>query len=367
MTENKRNYGIDLLRIVSMQMIVMLHVLGAGGILGHVAFGSPNYFASWGLENLILCAVNCYALISGYVGIYSTFKLKNIVSLWLQVEFYSLGIALLLYFLCPGVFGVSDILKSGLPVLFERYWYFTAYFLMFFFVPFMQRFVLGVSKATIVKFLAIVFVLLSVLPTLVDKDVFYTMNGYSALWLIVMYILGAAIRHHGLWQKKSAAFYLGIFGGVIACNWIVKFGLAYLSIRLTGAENAHTNVLLEYTSPTIIAASVMLLILFSKFNLGKASLTVVKFLSPLTFGVYLIHMQPMLWTLFGESPFAYLVEYPIYKAAPWFVGIVVSVYLACSLLEWVRRLLFRLLHVPAFEAWVSEKAYCFWNRLLTRL
>ena len=367
MTENKRNYGIDLLRIVSMQMIVMLHVLGAGGILGHVPYGTPNYYAAWGLENLILCAVNCYALISGYVGIYSTFKLKNIVALWFQVEFYSLGIALLLYFLCPGVFGVGDILKSGLPVLFERYWYFSAYFLMFFFMPFMQRFVLGASKESVVKFLAIVFVLLSILPTLVDSDVFYTMNGYSALWLIVMYILGAAIRHHGLLQNRRARFYAAVFGGAIACNWIVKFGLAYLSVRLTGGENAHTNVSLEYTSPTIIAASVTLLILFSRINLGKVALTLVKFLSPLAFGVYLIHMQPMLWTLFGEAPFAYLVEFPLYKAAPWFVAIVVSVYLACSLLEWVRRLLFKLLHVSALEIWISEKAYSLWNRLLARL
>lgn len=31
MLERKRNYGIDLLRIVSMWMIVGLHVLGDGG------------------------------------------------------------------------------------------------------------------------------------------------------------------------------------------------------------------------------------------------------------------------------------------------------------------------------------------------
>ena len=29
----ERNYGIDLLRLVSMFMVVILHVLGAGGIL----------------------------------------------------------------------------------------------------------------------------------------------------------------------------------------------------------------------------------------------------------------------------------------------------------------------------------------------
>jgi hypothetical protein len=36
-------------------------------------------------------------------------------------------------------------------------------------------------------------------------------------------------------------------------------------------------------------------------------------------------------------------------------------------LEWVRRLLFKLLHVSALEIWISEKAYSLWNRLLARL
>ncbi|MBQ5998579.1 MAG: hypothetical protein IJL70_03820 [Treponema sp.] len=33
LTQNQRNYGIDLLRILAMYMVVVLHVLGCGGIL----------------------------------------------------------------------------------------------------------------------------------------------------------------------------------------------------------------------------------------------------------------------------------------------------------------------------------------------
>lgn len=33
---NDRDYGIDLLRILSMILIAILHVLGQGGILSHV-------------------------------------------------------------------------------------------------------------------------------------------------------------------------------------------------------------------------------------------------------------------------------------------------------------------------------------------
>ena len=45
MTETKRNYGIDLLRIVSMVMIVILHILGQGGVLDAADNLSPQYIA----------------------------------------------------------------------------------------------------------------------------------------------------------------------------------------------------------------------------------------------------------------------------------------------------------------------------------
>jgi surface polysaccharide O-acyltransferase-like enzyme len=280
------------------------------------------------------------------------------------VEFYSLGIALLLYFAFPGVFGVGEIVKSAFPVLFERYWYFTAYFLMFFMTPFMKRFVLETSKQSIMKFFAALFILLSVLPTVVDKDVFYTMNGYSALWLMIMYILGASIRHFGLWQNKKNGFYLAVFASAVACNIVAKYVLAYISIRLTGVESVHTNVLIEYTAPTIIVASVMLLLLFSKFNMNSVAVAFTKFFAPMTFGVYLIHMQPMLWALFGESPFSYIADFPLYKAALLFVAIITTVYLSCSMLEWGRRLLFSLCRVSVVEEWVAKRAYSLWNRIV---
>ena len=62
----KRNYGIDALRLISMFMVVVLHVLGQGGVLKAAKNG--QYIISWLLEIIAYCAVNCYAIISGYVG-----------------------------------------------------------------------------------------------------------------------------------------------------------------------------------------------------------------------------------------------------------------------------------------------------------
>ena len=61
-----RNYGIDLFRIVAMFMIVNLHVLKHGGTLEQVT--GTQFIVTWLIEAFITCAVNCYAIISGYAG-----------------------------------------------------------------------------------------------------------------------------------------------------------------------------------------------------------------------------------------------------------------------------------------------------------
>ncbi|MDO5004822.1 hypothetical protein [Ligilactobacillus salivarius] len=55
----RRNYGIDLLRIVAMYMIVLYHCLLLGGVITKVTqigIGSINYDISWLLDIMLLCS-----------------------------------------------------------------------------------------------------------------------------------------------------------------------------------------------------------------------------------------------------------------------------------------------------------------------
>lgn len=74
---DKRNYGIDLLRLVSMFLIVVLHSLSRGALVGVSPF-NIHYEVGFLIEALTYCAVNCFALISGYVGVDSKFKYRRI-------------------------------------------------------------------------------------------------------------------------------------------------------------------------------------------------------------------------------------------------------------------------------------------------
>ena len=89
MKREERNYGIDLLRSVAMFMVAILHVLGQGGILKATEDSPGQLYAAWFLEIAAYCAVNCYALISGYVGLYAKHRYSSLAELWLRVTYYT--------------------------------------------------------------------------------------------------------------------------------------------------------------------------------------------------------------------------------------------------------------------------------------
>ena len=89
---SERNHGIELLRIFAMLLAAVLHILKKGGVITASEGNLAAYSTVWLLEAAAYCAVNCYALISGYVGYSDRPKprrLARCIELWLQVVFYS--------------------------------------------------------------------------------------------------------------------------------------------------------------------------------------------------------------------------------------------------------------------------------------
>lgn len=90
-----RNYGIDCLKSISMLMVVILHVLGFGGWLSEYPATSVMGVVIWLPETFSYCAVDCFAIVTGYVYSSSRFRYSNLAGLWLRALYYSFGITLL--------------------------------------------------------------------------------------------------------------------------------------------------------------------------------------------------------------------------------------------------------------------------------
>lgn len=78
----ERNYGIDCLRILATYFICIHHILGHGGALLTATPFSPTFIMLSVISSIVTCAVNCYGLISGYVGINRQFSYKSLINMW---------------------------------------------------------------------------------------------------------------------------------------------------------------------------------------------------------------------------------------------------------------------------------------------
>lgn len=111
-TTLKRAYNIDLLRIIATMFVIILHVLGQGGILKNTSPDSITYYFAWFLEISALCAVNCFALISGFIMVNKSIRIKNVMNLWFQVVFYSLLLTFIFFVAVPETRSIKGLIYA---------------------------------------------------------------------------------------------------------------------------------------------------------------------------------------------------------------------------------------------------------------
>ena len=344
MLSKNRNYGLDLLRMLSMFLIVNLHVLGQGGAMVRVTGREAVYYSCWFVETCAYCAVDCYGLISGYVGVDSKHRPARILELWLQVFFYSAGITLLFRIFSPELLTEGSLWNAIFPVGWKTYWYFSAYVGLFFVMPYLNRLVNALEERELKKLALMLFLLFSVataLPKVNGSDFLQMVGGYSFVWLAVLYLLGACIKKCHFQRREKWKYLLAYFA-MAAFSWIFKIGMENYTRKVYG-EAKFGRLFTSYTAPTILLCAVCLLLIFETLEIksekGKKWIT---YLSPLAFSVYLIHTHPLVFGTILKGAFSGYRSLPAPLAVLAVLASAVLIYIACTLVDIVRRKLFKL-------------------------
>ena len=358
--KDERNYGVDALRILAMLMVVVTHILGIGGILDACEPLSSQYGVAWFLEAACYCTVNCYALISGYAGIGSSYKYSNIVLLWLRVVFYTITITVLFGIFMPGAVRTTDYLKAFFPVMKSPYWYFTAYFGLFFFIPLLNKAINNMSRAQVRAVVIAAVFFISALQTIFG-DVFETAEGSSVLWLIVLYVIGAYIRKFEPFKKLTAG--KALIGYLITTTLSSGFKLAADAAPLLFGEDngvavlisSYSDRLIRHISPTLLASAVFLLLMFKQIRISAIAKKVIAFLSPMAFSVYIIHAHPLVWRNFMDSRFQAYSMLPAPVLAIAVLGAAVLIFAGCCVCDLVRTGIFKRLKLKKKLEYMEEK------------
>lgn len=290
----ERMANLELLRIVAMLLIVVLHFLGKGGWLTPLSEASIPHmgYVAWGLEALAIGSLNVYMLLSGYFLIESSFKVKRLLQLLLQVLFYGIGTGLLAAaFGClpEEGFSVYYLASLFLPLSTEHYWFMTAYFMMYLFVPFLSQGVKRLTKkqfqTVLVLLLTLVCIIKSVVPVKLPTD----RQGYDCIWYMCVFLVAAYIRLYGIpffksiW--RSLLVYLGAGAGIFALAFVLRF----LYLR-TGRLRDMLSVSYNYNHVLTLLAAVALFYVFYHMRIKQGVFSrLVCRIAPYTLGVYLWH------------------------------------------------------------------------------
>lgn len=286
-----RNDGVDLLRVVSMAMIVLLHVLGCGGILAATEAGTAAYRAAWLWEIAAYGAVDCYALISGFVGYAKPLRPASLVLTWLRVWFWSV-LPTVAFVLCmPEAVGRRDFILSLFPVLARRYWYATSYFLTCLLTPLLKALLRRGSRRSAGLCLLLFSCGSSLFITLRCEETFYLKVGGGVFLLAWLYLLGGYVGKYGVGEKGKPLFFFGAYAAAVFATWTA---FLYGETRLVC-----------YASPTVLLGSVCLFLCFRNLSVGEKGRRFLRVASPPTFGVYLLHTQPFIWTYLLKGSFAF--------------------------------------------------------------
>lgn len=351
--QTERNYGIDLLRLISMFYVLVLHALGRGGVLDNTVRLSAQYQFSWFMQLWSFCAVDIFALISGYVG-YSEktkkYNYANYLVMWLQVVAYSVGLALLFYLYNPELVTRQQLLRMFFPVSNQLYWYFNAYTGLFFVIPLINNAVRQSSRDDLRKAFLGCILLFSVLEFIIGG--FKLERGYSFAWLVILYFLGATIKKCDIGKRLSIP---AAFAGIAVCciiSWLWRmYGKPF---TLFGGIYVTREQVCTYIAPTHLCAAIYHVILFSKLKVRSSMKKMISFAAPGAFSVYLMNTQEHVWNYIMHERFKYLADGPGSTIFVHVVAFALIFLIVVVLVDFVRQKVFALFRVKQISNYITK-------------
>lgn len=294
----QRQQGMDRLRILAAYFVVGIHLFA---LLADFAGGAgAGLFMNLSVYALVFCAVNCFGLLSGYLGYReekNSLRLSSLLLLWLQFLFYRV-----FFLLLPSLLGLADPVSLAdifLPVTRRVNWYMTAYFEMMLFAPVMNLVIRHNSRnANAIMCLALfaVSVFSTALRAVMDCDPFLLGEGYNWMWLAFLYFWGASVKKHGWFRGVSAAKLrlLLLASLLLTAGW--RWGMPTF-FSPDGFPGNTGKVFYCYPSPTVVIAAFCLLLLHERMKANARMGAWIGKLSSAALGVFLLHTTVWNWLI----------------------------------------------------------------------
>lgn len=346
----ERDSNYELLRIVSIIFIVSWHVIQHGHLIENTS-GVTNLIFN-AVMLFVIVHVNSFMLITGYYQSKSTFKLKKLLSLMLEIWFYNFIISLILKLTGLVSYTNIDFLVKTSFFYINAFWYIKCYIIIYLLSPFLNILISKIDRKIYLKLIIVLLLVFSILPYFTG-NLFYFNDGFNVSQYLLLYFIGAYIRKYKLINNflktknitQKRIIYISTF---IFC-WIFNLAIYYFSSLLLSLDSGIFNFIgscivkykYAYNNPIIILQSLSIFMLFGTFKFKNK---IINIIGSFTLGIYLIHENDYLrlnlfkWigldtdtVIYGNSI--------ILKALLW----IMIIFITCSIIEFLRQRLFKML------------------------
>lgn len=274
-----RDSGIELLRIISMFLVLVVHS-------NFFSLGIPHYEV-WKfdgvmqtfIQSIAIVCVNVFVMISGWFGIRA--QKKSFISFLFQIIFFFFGIYTIL--LISGMQPFSLRALANCLLLLPENWFIKAYLLLYIMSPVLNAY----CESTDIKVQRYVLLLFFGFQTIfgwVVPGVDTFSGGYSTISFMGLYLLMQYVRKsHCKWFKLSPITNMVIFT-------ISSLITTLLYIVGSWYHIDQVSILYCYNSPLVIFASLCFFLIFTQLKFRNS---IINWIASSTFAVYLLHTFPL--------------------------------------------------------------------------
>jgi len=351
----KRDSGIELLRIISIMMVIGIHIFLYGNYYECASNqGGFVKLCSGAMKLMFRPAVNIFILITGYFMVKMRFDLKKayrrVLKIYLSVLFYSVVLSLITLAAGSKFYTIDGevaevkiiILKMIFPIISQNWYFITDYILLCLLAPFVNIVLQNIKKKDyhvlliVTSFIMSIWFLLSDIRVMDEVVRTYgfgdIQQGKNVFSFVYIYIIGGYIRLHTEKREKANPTYLI---GALVC--LIFNGL--LATKLDSVFELGEMVTF-YTNPLVILMAVCLVMYFKDLHFHSK---IINALASTTLGVYAIHefkyIRELIWNMFD---FRKIDCSNMFMNLVYIGSIIFMVFMVCAAIDLMRQEMFKM-------------------------
>lgn len=343
--EKGRFSGVDLAKIIAIYFVMIHHVSDCG-----IDVINSDFVCLY-VHSFIHCisysCIDIFALATGFLCVNSSCRYSRIVNLWLSAFFWGLT---MLTVCCLAGYSIhwKFFVKAAFPIWRNQYWFLTAYFMLFFFMPFLNKGIKGMSRKEFHHLFAAVAIFICGY-SIYSGDLFSLRRGYSFPWLSIVYVIGAYIRLFNPCQWSASTCFMSA-GGIAFITCLRQFISILIGYRIPGDRFC----IVSYVSASTLCIAILIFLGCLKIDVGAKVGGLFKNVAATTFGIYLIHVQPFVWNCVWYEKLHQIKITNVSQMIVVVFGIATATFIVFSIFEYLRIKMFKKFGVDCLVAKIDN-------------